>query len=223
MINLGSIFVKSPFKPLREHMEKVLESVTPLPEFFQALYRDDRVNLKALRIAVFEAEEAADKIKNEIRNHLPHRLFMPINRRDFLAVLDMQDNIADTAQDIVSLLELRRMALPEDMRDDLTAYVELNEKTCSLARDLSVELENLVETGFGRHHAEKLLGMVDRVGELETRTDALGIALSKRLFSHEDRMKPVDVVLWYQIFQQIGDLADNAEKMSNRLRLLVAV
>jgi len=30
MINLSSMFAKSPFNPLRDHMDKVVESVAPL-------------------------------------------------------------------------------------------------------------------------------------------------------------------------------------------------
>ena len=41
MINIASIFAKSPFKPLREHMDKVVESVVPLNEFFEALFQED--------------------------------------------------------------------------------------------------------------------------------------------------------------------------------------
>ncbi len=222
MFNLGSIFVHSPFKPLREHMEKVTESVSPLPDFFSALHEGDEETMHELKEVVFKAEEAADQIKNDIRNHLPHRLFMPIDRRDLLAVLDMQDSVADTAQDIVSLLELRKMILPETMQDDLVEYIRLNEKVCVKARDVSGEFETLVEGGFGQNQAEKMYKLIEEVGNIETQTDDLGVALSKKLFQHEDKMKPVDVMFWYQIFQEIGDLADYAEKMCNRLRLLIA-
>ncbi|MCB1764163.1 MAG: DUF47 family protein, partial [Gammaproteobacteria bacterium] len=33
---------------------------------------------------------------------------------------------------------------------------------------------------------------------------------------------PVSVMLWYQLIQWIGDLADYSEKVGNRLLLLVA-
>ena len=41
MINISSIFAKSPFKPLREHMDKVVESVIPLNDFFEALFQEE--------------------------------------------------------------------------------------------------------------------------------------------------------------------------------------
>ncbi|GIT70447.1 MAG: hypothetical protein Ct9H300mP28_02610 [Pseudomonadota bacterium] len=40
---------------------------------------------------------------------------MPINRGDLLEMLDMQDSIADVAQDIVILLNIRRMSFTKEL------------------------------------------------------------------------------------------------------------
>jgi uncharacterized protein Yka (UPF0111/DUF47 family) len=42
------------------------------------------------------------------------------------------------------------------------------------------------------------------------------------LFEHEDEMKPVSVMMWYKLIEWVGDLADYAEKVGDRLRLLIA-
>ena len=34
-------------------------------------------------------------------------------------------------------------------------------------------------------------------------------------------MNPVAVIMWYQVIQQIGDLADYAESVGQRLRILL--
>ena len=38
MINISSMFAKSPFRPLRDHIDKVIESIAPLKDFFEALH-----------------------------------------------------------------------------------------------------------------------------------------------------------------------------------------
>ncbi len=48
MINISSIFAKSPFKPLRDHMDKVVESVIPLNDFFEALFQQDYSKLEKI-------------------------------------------------------------------------------------------------------------------------------------------------------------------------------
>ena len=64
--------------------------------------------------------------------------------------------------------------------------------------------------------------MVDALNLLEDETDELGIELTRRLFQHEDEIKPVSVMMWYQLILWVGDLADYSEKVGDRLRLLIA-
>ena len=134
MINIASIFAKSPFKPLRDHMDKVVESVIPLNDFFEALFQQDYSKLEKIQQQVIQAENEADSIKNEVRNNLPRNIFMPINRRDLLEMLDMQDTIADVTQDIVNLLTLRRMCLPIDLCQELIHFVEKSQQVCYMAQ-----------------------------------------------------------------------------------------
>ncbi|MBF0277110.1 MAG: TIGR00153 family protein [SAR324 cluster bacterium] len=219
---IRSIFGKSPFAALQKHMFKSVEAVLPLKAFFEALHRGDYAELEILRGQINEAEEAADLIKNQVRDHLPRSMFMPIDRRDLLDVLDMQDSIADTAQDIAELLELRKMSLPEEMQADLILLVEDAEKVCVMGREISHEFSILVESGFGTKACQKLLKMIDQLSAAESEADQIEAQLSRQLFQFEDKLKPVDAVFWYKIFEWIGDLADYTEKMGNRIRLMVA-
>ena len=147
---------------------------------------------------------------------------MPINRRDLLEMLDMQDNIADVSQDIVSLLNKRRMKLPEEMQENLIQFIEKAQSICHMAHQVSQEFGDVLETSFGRRETKKLLNMIDEVSKAETEADNLEDMLVKKMFEVEDQMKPVDVVFWYEVFEWIGDLADYSKKMGSRLRLMIA-
>jgi len=117
----ANLFGKSPFSALQGHMRVVLECVHEMPALFVALASGDQKEVVAVKDIIFEKEEEADKIKNELRNRLPKSLFMPVDRRDLLEVLQMQDSIADTAQDIAGLLVERPMELPEFMQEPMFA------------------------------------------------------------------------------------------------------
>ena len=222
MINIASIFAKSPFKPLREHMDKVVESVVPLNDFFEALFQEDYSRVEKIQQQVIQAEKEADSIKNEVRNHLPRNIFMPINRRDLLEMLDMQDSIADVAQDIVILLNIRRMNLTKELSQDVIHFVKKSQDVCYLARGLTQEFGDVIESGFGQHEIKKLLEMIDNVSIAETEADNLEDALVHRFFQEEEKMNSVDAVFWYKIFELIGDIADFSKKTGNRLRLMIA-
>jgi len=222
MINISSIFAKSPFKPLRDHMDKVVESVAPLNDFFEALFQEDYSKLEKIHKQVIQSEKEADSIKNEVRNHLPRNIFMPINRRDLLEMLDMQDSIADVAEDIVILLNLRKMNLAKELSEDVIQFVKKSQNVCYLARDLTHEFGDVIESGFGRHEIKKLLEMIENVSISETEADDLEDALISSLYEVEEKMNPIDVVSWYKVLELIGDIADFSKKTGNRLRLMIA-
>jgi uncharacterized protein len=219
---LTSMFGRSPFKPLQKHMETVNSCVLEVPGLFEALIAGDKAGIEKSKDAIFAKEQAADDIKNEMRMHLPKSLFMPVDRRDLLELLDVQDSIADTAQDIAGLLVERDMTVPAEMVDDLRKLVQRCVDACTKSAEVIKEFDELVATGFNSSEADVVQSMVDELNRIEDETDRLGMGLARLLFSQEDNMKPVSVIFWYQLIQWIGDLADYAEKVGNRLRLLIA-
>ena len=218
----ASIFGRSPFKPMQEHMRVVARCAGEMPVLFEALCISDSAAVSAAKDRIFALEQEADDIKNELRAHLPKSLLMPVDRRDLLEVLDMQDSIADTAQDIAGFLVERPMEVPESLQEPLLKLVNRCVDACNQASAVIGELDELVETGFRGRESDKVFAMVDELGLIEDETDVMGMELTRELFAREDEMKPVSVVFWYQLIQWIGDLADYAEKIGNRLRLLLA-
>jgi len=219
---MANLFGRSPFKSLQEHMRLVLECATEVPPMFEALCAGDTEAVKAFKEQIFAKEQEADEVKNQLRNHLPRSLFMPVDRRDLLEVLQMQDSIADTAQDIAGLLVERRMELPDDFKDLLLALSRRCLDACEQAARIIEALDELMETGFRGRETARVEEMVEELNRIEDETDEQGLALTRKLFAHEDDMKAVSVVMWYQMFQWIGDLADYSEKVGDRLRLLIA-
>ena len=218
----ANLFGKSPFTALQVHMRIVLECVHEVPPLFEALAKGDDAGVKSAKERIFEQEAEADKIKNELRNRLPKSLFMPVDRRDLLEVLQMQDSIADTAQDIAGLLVERPMEMPEFMQEPMQALTLRCVDVCEMSAKIIEELDELLAMGFRGREATRVEEMVGELNRLEDETDELGLELARRLFQHEDEIKPVSVMMWYQLIQWVGDLADYAEKVGDRLRLMIA-
>jgi len=217
-----SLFGRSPFKPMQEHMRVVKRCTGQVTKIFEAVCEGDQEKVLEIKEKIFELEGEADTIKNDMRAHLPKSFFMPVDRRDLLEVLDLQDSIADTAQDIAGLLVERNMEVPEAMHEPLMNLTRRCVDACDHAARIIERLDELVETGFRGRESDSVLEMVDELNKIETDTDRMGLELARSLFAHEDEMKPVSAVFWYDLIQMIGDLADYAEKVGNRLRLLLA-
>lgn len=219
---LGRLFGRNPFTSLQQHMRVVIRCADEVPALFEALAREDVQALEASRDRIFELEHEADEVRRDLRRNLPRNLFLPVNRRDLLEVLDSQDSIANVAQDIAGLLVARRMTIPAAMMQPLREYVEACVATSHKAASIIEQLDELLETGFGGREAGQVEEMITDLNITETGTDDLGFALARLLFEHEDDLKPVSVVFWYQLIDWIGDLADYGEKTGNLLRLLIA-
>ncbi|MCU7802034.1 MAG: TIGR00153 family protein [Candidatus Thiodiazotropha sp. (ex Lucinoma annulata)] len=219
---IASLLGSSPFKPLQVHMGIVKECIAEVPGLFEALIAGNQEQLKAAKEKIFSLEHDADQIENDIRARLPKSLFMPVDRRDLLELLEMQDSIADTAQDIAGLMMERDMSVPKDMNEPLQAFVQRCVDTCNQAASIIEELDELIEMGFKGNQANKVEEMVEVLGKVEDETDDMGMALARSLFAQEESMNPVSVMFWYQMIQWIGDLADYAEKVGDRMRLLIA-
>lgn len=219
---IASLLGSSPFKPLQAHMRIVNECVNEVPALFDALLKGDNAVLTEQKDKIFAKEGEADLLKHELRAHMPKSLFMPVDRRDLLEMLDLQDSIANIAQDIAGLMMERDMSVPTGMGEQVEAFVQRCVDTCNHASTIIEELDELIETGFRGREASKVKEMVEALNKLEDETDEMGIALTRTLFSMEDDLKPVSVMFWYQMLQWIGELADNAEKVGDRMRLLIA-
>ena len=219
---IAALFAKSPFGPLQEHMRVVERCVGELPALIEALIDADAASLAAHRDAVFRLEQEADERKNAIRSALPSTLLLPVSRRDLLDLLATQDAIADAAQDVAGLLGMGRLRLIPPMVEPLREFRDEVVTVVSKARGLVEQLDELLELGFRGREADRILEMVDEVAALESVTDGQGAALVELLFAHEATMGPLSVVFWYEAVQALGRVADEAENVGDRMRLLVA-
>jgi predicted phosphate transport protein (TIGR00153 family) len=203
-------------------MRIVKECVAEVPGLFEALIAENQDEVSECKQRIFAKEQEADDLENKLREHLPKSLFMPVDRRDLLDLLDTQDSMADTAQDLAGMMMERNMTVPEGMAEPLMALVQRCVDTCNHAATIVEELDELIETGFRGREASRVDEMVQELGRIEDETDEMGMALARTLFSKEDDLKPVSVIFWYQMIQWIGDLADYAEKVGDRMRLMIA-
>ena len=218
----ANLFGQQPFVHLQNHMRVVLACAREVTPLLEALIAGDQEGVVAIKDEIFKLEEEADKIKNKLRAHLPKSLFMPVDRRDLLEVLQMQDSIADVTQDVAGLLIERQMTVPPYMQEPLLALTRRCVDVAEQCGKVIEELDELLAIGFRGREATKVEDMVGELNKIEDETDELGITLTRILFEHEDEMKPVSVIFWYQLIQWIGDIADYSEKVGDRLRLLIA-
>ncbi|GAA0420606.1 TIGR00153 family protein [Cocleimonas flava] len=182
---------------------------------------DEKKVLNAQK-AIAKGEHDADKMKRELRTHLPKGLFMPVDRRDVLDVLLRQDIIANQAKDIAALIVGRKMQLPAEMNEPFLVFTKRCIDSVKQALHTINELDELVETGFRGLEVERVEGMLSDLGAIESETDTMQDDLRATLFKLEDDLSPVDVIFTYRLIDWVGNVADNAERVGSRLSLMLA-
>ena len=207
---------------MQEHMRVVVECADKVSGLFDALCNGEEKKIRKIRDEIFALENKADAIKNELRLHLPKTLFLPVDRRDLLEILDLQDSIADTAQDIAGALMVRRPKVLDSIHRPLMDLTARCIEACHQMARIMEQLDELVETGFRGRESEIVLTMINELNRIETDTDHKAIDLLSELFAHEGEIDPVSLMVWHRLIRWIGDLANYSEKVGNRLRLLIA-
>lgn len=219
---LSGIFGSSPIRPMQQHMDKVFSCVSQLVPFVEASLAGDIDEMKRQREIIANLEGEADDLKRALRRHLPNTLFMPMSRLDLLDVLTMQDRVANRAKDISGLMIGREMQLPEAIGADYLAFVKRAVDACEQAQKAINELDELVETGFGRRAVDLVESMLDELKVIESDTDQMQVRIRSTLFAMERELPPVDVMFYYRVIDWTGDLADRAERVGSRLQLMLA-
>jgi predicted phosphate transport protein (TIGR00153 family) len=206
---------------MQQHMQAVVTCAREVLPLFEAMAAGKTDEIANRREAINRLEHEADKFKNEIRGHLPRRLMLAFERRDLLEILDFQDSIADVAQDIAGLVEMRSMMIPESLVQPMLDLVRRVIAACEAAEGVINELDDLVETGFGGSEVGRVDQMINEISRIESESDELAERVLCQIFSMEDELG-ISTLFWYQIVNWVADLADYAEKVGNRVRLLIA-
>ncbi len=218
---MGSLFGRSPIRPMQKHMHAAVACAQAVLPLFDAMVAGRRDELARLREEIDHLEHEADHLKHEIRSHLPRRLMLAVERRDLLEILDFQDSIADTAQDIAGLVDQRGMIVPATMAEPMLGLVRVVLDACEQAQKIIDELDELVETGFAGREVGRVEEMITTLSKTESDSDARAESLHRQIFGMENELG-VGTVFWWELVKQIAHMADFAERVGNRLRLLIA-
>ena len=214
---IGQLFGWSPFRLLQQHMAQVGECLLKMCESLKAVERGSWDELDSLAEDVSKLEHQADKIKDEIRNKLSRRMFLPVDRTRVLEILAIQDSLADRSEDVCVLLTIKPLKIPERAIVSFREFRDLNIKAVHLVASIINELDELVESGFGGSEAEKVRARVRDVAYTEHQVDVIQRTLLKQLFASDTELASGDLYLLMQLIHELGSLSNGSENLANRI------
>ncbi|MDG2018171.1 MAG: TIGR00153 family protein [Porticoccaceae bacterium] len=219
---ISDLFGKSPIKPLQEHMSLVVKCSSQLESFFLAAIDSKWEQASDVFDNICEDENCADELKKQFRLNMPKNLFMPVSRSDLLSILAHQDRIANLAKDICGIVLGRQMAIPKSLQTDFMGYIKSTNQASEQALKAINELDELLETGFAGQEVKFVKKLIKELDAKEQKVDKKERKLRHNLFKIENDLPPIHVMFLYNIIDNIGEIADTAESVGNRLELLIA-
>lgn len=220
--SLAGLLGRSPIKPLQEHIRKAHQCAELLVPFTEALIAGNWEQAGQAQQKISTLEKEADELKRELRRRLPKSLFLSFPREDLLDLLSSQDKVANKAKDIAGLMYGRRMTIPAPLAEPMLRYVRGVVAASSQAVKAINELDELIETGFGGHEIKLVEKLIEDLDNLEQDTDEQQIAIRTQLFTIEKELHAVDVMFLYRIIEEVGELADRAQRVGGHLQMLLA-
>ncbi|HNO76641.1 MAG TPA: TIGR00153 family protein [Phycisphaerae bacterium] len=214
-------FRHSPFQPLKVQLDAVMRCVSLVKPLFEAVREGKFDTLESITKDIFKTEHAADVIKDEIRQTIPKTFYLPVFRGDLLGHVKLQDDMADAAEDVAFLLTVKNLTLPAAISDLTMDYVDSILNVCNLAQGLNDPLEEAVHQGFPHDKVENVLALVAKVERAEWESDRKQYKLSKALFALENEVSCLDIMLWFKVFGELGQLANSAESLADRVRRML--
>lgn len=218
----SSLLRQSPFRQVQEHMRIVSQCIAEIPPLFDALIKKDRKQVQTVSDRIGELESQADDLKNEFRLGMPKPLLLAVDRRDLLELIHEQDSIADVTEKICGILTVYEMEVPEAIKTLLLELIQQTMDISSKAVEIVEQLDELLAVGFIGKQSNIVTEKVATLKRSEHNIDKLLKKINYALFSIEDQMKPVAVMLWYNVIEMIGEISNKAENVGDRLMLFLS-
>jgi predicted phosphate transport protein (TIGR00153 family) len=179
--------------------------------------------LRTLAGRVAKVESEADVIRNRLHELLASRVLLPLRREDLFNILEHQDSMADRAEDIAQTLTYRDMTLPAPLMDEVDIYVAMVLRNCELAAGIMSKLDLLVEASFSGRDAVTVSRLITELAERDDEVKPAQIELTRKLLAAENRISPVEAVLWMDVIGYLASLSRNADRTGNGIRMTLQV
>jgi predicted phosphate transport protein (TIGR00153 family) len=198
-------------------MQQVSKCIDKMSEALDAVKTGRFEMLDQLCTEVSQLEHQADQIKDDIREQLLRRFFMPIDRLEILEILSLQDSLADTAEDVCKVLTLKPLPFPDDLRQDFDKFVELNVEAVQICASIIRQMDELIESGFGGTEAERIRGLAKDTAFAEHQADVIQMRLLKKIYAHDGDFSVGEFHLWMRVTRVLSRLANVSENLANRV------
>jgi predicted phosphate transport protein (TIGR00153 family) len=212
----------SPFKILMAHFDRVCKSVHKLKVMIDLYMEGKFTEASSVAVEISRLEHEADEIKRHLRATIPRMILMPVSKQDILDILSSNERIADSAQDVAQILDMRQTRIPDELCPQFEKFEGHVIDSVMALRKMMEHLETVIESTFARLETKEVIEMGHHVHEHEYKADSVGKALSKAIYGLEGSHSSLAIFHMMRFADVLDKVADNAENAANKVILVVS-
>jgi predicted phosphate transport protein (TIGR00153 family) len=186
----------------------------------QAYFDGNRDRFELLKEDIREIEAEADRMKRNIRSHLPASILMPVDKSVFFSFLREADKVVDCIKNSLYWMSYYQLDLPEDITHD---YILLAKEVNDYIGFLP-EMVRRADAYFSTRMDQDRIAVKEIIREIrfrEKESDDLEKALFIRLCADE-AIPPRTFFLTIRLVETTGDIADHLENSADMVRVMIA-
>ena len=219
-IPLLSLFIKSPFSGLLEHVEKVIECVFAFQQAMVCHFEKECATFENLREKVSKLETEADIIKQHIRRNLPKGTMVCVDKFQLFRYLKEQDTVPDRVEDALDWIFFKpEPGIPEELKKDLMLLIRSNIDSVEEMRRMVLEAKKYFET-FNETQRNMVKEIIRNIRGKEHEADTVEDRLKQKIFAVDS--DPVSIFHLMRLVEIIGSIADHAENAADLMRAMIA-
>ncbi|MDG2348569.1 MAG: DUF47 family protein [Gammaproteobacteria bacterium] len=212
---------RSPVRGLRKHLKLTEEMLMKLEPFFHAIFSKDYHVAQEIFDEMLNIERAADRRKDKVRRLMNKQLMMAFPRGEILYMLNAQEKILNLLRDTAATLVGRKIVIPPQVEPTFFEFLNAVLNCMRKFNKAILELDDLVETGFGHIFREHVINAAHDIDQLEQKVDDIEVVLRHTLFLVESSFNQIDLIFMYQSIDKLSRVANILEELGGRLIMLV--
>lgn len=161
-------------------------------------------NMQELISKLEKAENKGDVITHQVIELLNKTFITPLDREDLFAIIKEIDNIVDSLETVAHRFEIYNV---DTVKPEAKI---LSEMIINCTKELKGVVENLKDLKNTKLIKEKII----EVNRIEDEGDIVYRNAIKKLFA-ENRDKPIEVIIWKEIFGFLEDTLDACKDVAN--------
>ena len=217
---LLNMIKRSPFENTLKHSLKVAMCGPVFVKAVQAYFHGESDQFELLKEEIRDIEAEADKIKRNVRSHLPPSILMPVEKSVFFSFLREADKVVDCIKDALYWMSYYKLSIPEDIQKDYLVLVREVGDYLGFLPEMVLRAHTFFQT---RMESDRQ-AVKDVIGEIrfrEKESDDLEKTMYIRLCADED-MDPKTFFLMVRLVETTGNIADHLENSGDMIRIMIA-